>query len=740
MPLNKNSQPNTIKYSAIWYAQSIRKLFLLYCLFIISISLSQSAIVRAQRSQTEKTASPQDQPLRLKTELMEVRAVVTDKQGNLIKNLNKDDFEITENNKSQTISFFSAENLRDASLLIDRDQPKRVDKNSAPSAKEVSRTVVIFIDTLHLSNVSFLRLKQTLLKFINEQLTDGDLAAVVTTIGNLGVFSQFTRNKEVLRKALDRVSNFPDMRSGSLYTPFLAASVDRGVPFALEAAMSIVRAEENLPNDPLFEPLVRDAAVSRAKQILSEATYRRRLTLLTLKTVAERLATMPGQRLMLTLSDGFTMLDSGGTVDSSDLQAAVSRAARSGVVIYSYLAKGLSPSSFYDVSNGRVGADAANAGRLVNFTSAGERELENGLSQIAKETGGEAFLTTNDLNGALEKTLNNNSFYYALSYYPAGDDKNTFRRVKVRVKNHPDYQVRTQTGYLAKDLKPETNSETSDPHKRLLQAINAPLVTTDIEVDATAEVATLQADGAQAILIVYTNGKRLKYVEVEKSFVTKLELMVEVVNAAGRSESITQDLIEIKLTAEGYKQAGQNIYRYNKNLQLKPGVYQIRLGVRDEHSDLIGTTSTWIEVPDLRSKKLFLSHLTLAKSSTNDAASSKEPKQAVMLPAVKRGISQFRSSDEMVIISRAYNALRAGKEASELKARVQVLQGTKIIFEDGWHSLPSMTITKDGETLIFGAQLKLQAFKPGTYELRMVVADEKLKNPIATSKLFEIEP
>jgi VWFA-related protein len=598
--------------------------------------------------------------------------------------------------------------------------------------------VVIFVDTMHLSTASFMRLKGTLLKFINEQLTDRDLAAVVTTSGSLGVFSQFTRNREVLRQALERLSFSADLSRGSLYTPFLASSVIRGIPFAVEVAMSIVRAEEHLPSDPLFEPTVRNIATSKARQILNEATYGRRVALLTLKAVAERLAEMPGQRLMLTLSDGFTMFDNSGDIDNSDVQAAVSRAVRSGVVIYSFLAKGLSTLSFFDASRSSVDADGPIAGNLISFTSAGDRELENGLTQLAKDTGGEAFLTTNDISGALAKTLSDNSYYYALAYYPAADDrKNNFRRIKVSVKNHPEYRVRTQNGYLTRDLKRAALAETTDPHKRLLEAINAPLITTDIEIDAAAEVTGLLAQGGQVALILYTDGKNLKYAEVEKSFVSKLELMIEVLNSAGRSDGITQDLIEIKLTPEGYKQSARNVYRYNRNLQLKPGLYQIRIGVRDEHSELIGTTSTWVEVPDPRSKKLFLGGVSLAKSSTAKAAQGGEANANISKPDVRRGVSMYRNTDDIIFVSRAYNV---AKQPAELKARVQILQGEKVVFEDEWHPISSITLSKDGDMVVFGAQLNLQPFKPGLYELRLTVGDEKTKNPLVAGKLFEVEP
>jgi len=47
---------------------------------------------------------PQDQPIKVTTNLVEVRAVVKDKQGRLVTNLKREDFEILENKQAQEIN------------------------------------------------------------------------------------------------------------------------------------------------------------------------------------------------------------------------------------------------------------------------------------------------------------------------------------------------------------------------------------------------------------------------------------------------------------------------------------------------------------------------------------------------------------------------------------------------------------------------------------------------------------
>lgn len=732
-------------------AHRSRGILILKSSFMVVALSALSTIVSALNPQDKASTEQQEPSFRLKAELVETRVVVTDRKRNVIKNLNKEDFEVFENDKGQVVSFFSAENLSGAK---DQSRPsqaveKREPSGSTPAASTPGRTIVLFIDTLHLSTTSLLQTRETLLKFINERLTENDVAAVVTSGSNLGIFGQFTQDKQVLRNAISRLSASPESRPNTLYTPYLASRVENEAhqdigefPPALDVAMNIVRAEESLSDDPRLQDIVRSIALSRAREIIAEATYRRRSTLLTLKAVAERLAGMQGQRLILMLSDGFTMLDNAGAVDSTDIRAATSRASRSGVVIYTFAAKGLKASSFFNASNsGRFSPDPRSANKILSFTIAGDRELEGGLQILAKETGGESFLTTNDLNGALGKAIDDNSFYYALSYYPSGNDNNrTFRRIKIRVKGHPEYTVRAQNGYFASDMNKERLSETNDPQKRLLQAMNAPLVTAQVEVDVSADFLDLQADGAQVSLHTFTDGKKLKYVEENNSLVSKLAILVEVINARGRAESITQDAIQIRLSPQQYKEAGQNVYRHIKRLQLKPGLYQIRVGVRDQTTDLIGTSMAWVEVPDLKSKKLALSGISLAQSQAGNTAPQAEMKKAVTQPVVKRGISMFHVADYIAYFSRAYSDFSSEKGSGDLRVRAQILQGEKILLEDEWHPLSSLVIGRERSSVEFGGQLSLKTLNPGVYELRVVIADQKSKHIAKQAKIFEIQP
>jgi len=141
----------------------------------------------------------QEPPIQLKTQLVEVRAVVTDKQGAFINGLKKEDFEVLEDGRPQTISFFSAESIAGpAGAKPGAPANPDISAGTATPAAASGRNIVIFVDSLNMSASSLLRTKQTLRKFVDEKLAATDRVALVATSGSLGLLSQFTQDKLAL--------------------------------------------------------------------------------------------------------------------------------------------------------------------------------------------------------------------------------------------------------------------------------------------------------------------------------------------------------------------------------------------------------------------------------------------------------------------------------------------------------------------------------------------------------------
>lgn len=685
--------------------------------------------------ETREKEGEQEQAIRLKTELIELRAVVTDKRGQAVGDLRREDFEILENGKPQEPSFFSM--VKFAGREGDAGSEQRGD--AGRPAEAPGRTVVLFIDTLHLSAQSLLWAKKSLRSFIDQKLTDQDLTAIVTSAGSLGVVEQFTRDRRVLRQAVERLSPRAGGRT-SLFTPYLAAQVDRNDRDALDVAVSIFAAEEHVDRS---DPTIRQQVQARASQILSQASYLRRSALITMREVVGRMSDLPGQRLIVTVSDGFTLFDQGGSTDSSDLQSVTSRAVRSGVVIYTIDAKGLAPPALFDAAQGAMPLDP----RVASFSASGERELENGLNALARDTGGEAFFNTNDTTGAMARALDDNRLYYTLAYYPAGEEsEKKYRKITIRVRNHPEYAVRAQRGYLPSDLAKKAEAEASrTPQQRFIDAILAPLPTATIGVTAMADFLESPGDAAQASLLLHIDGNTLSFTEENGRHRFETEVVTMIFNSDGKRVDLKAETIRGTLSPERLAVARQNGLQYLRRVALKPGLYQIRAGVREAGSERTGTAATWIETADLSKGRLAMSSLILSDAipdlNTTAAAGNKEP---LVQSKIIQGIRYYRAGQPVIYFLRLYNAAAASQAKAEAETdaamQIELLRDEKSLITIPWQPASSRIVGRDAKGLTLGGQLVLPRMPAGIYELRISIKNAKNKRPIQRSVLFGIEP
>jgi len=389
------------------------------CLLLSSLLVFSTSISGAAQDQQKK--AEKDWVVELKTVLVELRAVVTDRQGHLVQGLKKEDFELREKGRLQDISSFAEQRVGPLSISQRVTLANVAPGESPPPAVEPARSLLLFVDTVNMAGQNLLRVKQGLKKFIDEQITDQDAVMIVTSGGMEGIPARFTRERNLLRHYVDRIAVWGSA-SNSYFTPSLAADVRRESPDAINLAITILESEEGLNRDMLSPATLKQMALVRAGDVLAQATFKRNSILGTFRAAAELMSKAPGQRVMFFFSDGFSLLNNRGNVESLDLQQATSRAVRSGVVVYSINSKGLEAPLEMDASRRGPSVSAFDPsllGRLSSYASASEKEAQDGMNAIAKDTGGDAFFRTNDVNWALKKSFEGNNIYYALAYYPS---------------------------------------------------------------------------------------------------------------------------------------------------------------------------------------------------------------------------------------------------------------------------------------------------------------------------------
>jgi len=671
------------------------------------------ANVRAGDSQSRPQESVQESTFKVSTELVEVRVVVTDRDGRPIEDLTKEDFELLESGQRQEISFFSVsqvEERQDRPAVSNMPSQSRSlrERLSAPPA----RSTILYVDNLHLAFRDLNWVKSSLRRFINEKMTDQDMIAIVTSDGTLGIAQQFTRDRRILRHAIEQIKPGPI----SWEYPFSATLAGRILrnDFDFEA---LEEGKEQLELKEGVEDESGSITRARARTILSGASYFRETMLLTLEALVDQMTGIPGQRMIAVFSEGFTQNGRSGWPKYDEVHSAINRAARSGVVIYCIDGKGLSDGL----------PDSEKQGALVT---------------LAKDTGGEFYENSNDLDGSLGLAFDSNRFYYTLAYYlKPENDVTKFRDIKVRVRNHPEYKIRTPKGYVPSDLlKAKEEEKAKTPGQRLLQTVNAPLPVSNFNVNARMDFIGMEAGAPQVSLTAWFEGDKFQYRLQDQHHAFTVEVLYVIYDAAGRQVDALSTNVQGTLTPDRFVQAQTNGYMYSKRLTLKPGIYQARIGIREDGTERIGTTSAWIEVPDLKRNKIALSNLVFvdmlpAADAAADTSNPDELKRITMI----QGIRLFPYDSVCAYAFRVFGG-EDSPIGKDLTLKTDLLKSGKPVREGEWLPLSDVSGDSNGNGQAYiGGKVDLDGLDPGIYELNVSVKELRSEKIAQRTAVFGIE-
>jgi len=141
----------------------------------------------------------------VRAELVQIDVVVTDKDGRCVQGIAPGEFEVREDGKPQSLSHFAEEARPGLRAEAAVPPPSVAAPGPAPSAPRPAprgRLLVLVVDDLHTAPGNMAEARRAMARFVDEQVSDDDLVALATTSGTTGVFQDFTRDKDALRRAI----------------------------------------------------------------------------------------------------------------------------------------------------------------------------------------------------------------------------------------------------------------------------------------------------------------------------------------------------------------------------------------------------------------------------------------------------------------------------------------------------------------------------------------------------------
>src|SRR5947207_8870503 len=391
---------------------------------------------------------PEVSNLRSFSRLVVVDVVVMD-NGHPVRGLSKDVFQIFEKGHEQTIAGFEEHASAGRSeVQKPLSLPPHTYSNQVVPADTVN---VLLLDALNTTVTDQQSLRAEMLNYI-KNITPGIPIGIFTLGSRLRLVQGLTSDSSLLVAALNGRPSHP--------SPLLQEQNDSSSP-TLQADAS------EQPLNRLLEFQTETAAIQAGLSV--------QITLDAFKQMARYLNGVPGRKNLIWFSGSFPLslgpdTSSGNSFSgqrgySEALQQVANDLAAARVAVYPVDARGLMPESLFSAANsnssygaaaprsrgkgraqpGGPGAFARDHSRFLEQTT-GEHDS---MKQIAEETGGTAFYSTNGFKEALAAALEEGANYYTLTYAP--DDKKfdgKFRSVAVKI-SRGDYHLAYRRGYFA---------------------------------------------------------------------------------------------------------------------------------------------------------------------------------------------------------------------------------------------------------------------------------------------------
>jgi VWFA-related protein len=674
----------------------------------------------------------QDAVIRIDVNLVQLDAVVTDSKGKAIADLTKEDFEVLQDGKPQTITNFSFIRTRLSTdptaplhAMATEGGPKPAMALQTGDIRATGRILALVVDDLGLSFTSIAHVRSALKKFVDTAMQPGDLAVVIRTGAGMGSLQQFTSDKRLLYEAIDRVK----------YNALGRVGVGAFAPLG----------SENVGTGTM-------AGEQERQHVLSVGTMG------AIHYIVEGLKELPGRKSVVLFSESMRIPFGNGSNPGiqESLKRITDAANRASVVIYSIDPRGLQYTGVTAADNTMFVSSEQIAG-IARQRSQYLRDSRQGMRTLATETGGLFFQDTNDIDDILRKVLDDSNGYYLLAYHPdsatfdARKGQAQFHKVLVRMKR-PGLTVRSRGGFIGvSDSEPRPVARTRQAE--IAHALYSPFGAGALHARLTALFFNSPTAGSFISAMLYLDAKELKFEDDQDDWhKAVIDVVAMAFDGNGQTEERSDKTFTVRLKGDTYRQALKQglIYSIHHAVK-KPGAYHLRVAVRDAATHETGFASQFIEVPDVDKGMLALSGILMQADSQTSQASANTGLALNQLegqmndtdPRVGPAVRIFKSSTPIVYAYQILNAQSDSGKRPHVEAQVFLLKDGETVYEGQPTPLPSAKPQKDPRHLLGGGQLKLGVnTAPGDYVLQVIVTDKlaSQKHRTATQSIdFEIE-
>jgi VWFA-related protein len=546
-------------------------------LFALLFTIANSILAQVDPSADSVTESEEPSVFFESVDVMVVNVdvYVTDKQGNPVTGLTKDDFELFENGRPVELSnFLAVEGGRPAEQpSADLDETigavEKLPSESLAAASTLAEdqrlNLLIYFDNLFLKPFSRNKVIGELEHFLSRTLEPGDRVMLVTFERSLHVRVPFTDDWQELSAGLSEI----EMLTGYAEQ---TATERRKVIQMIDHSRDEFEATSHV--DGFAKAIHQDLLLS----------------IRSLNELVGTLGGLSGRKAVLYVSDGipmtpgedlFYLVDNTKASESiTQFSAAHYRARRefrdltaranaNRVSFYTLEAAGLRSHSSLSAEYGQ---------RMTSIIEADvmwDANHEEPLLQMADDTGGLASLNTNNMVQALDSMQQDFDNYYSLGFAPAHSIRGRAYDLKVKLKRS-GLRVRHRSGY--RDKSPETRVNEGTMASLVYGIESNPL---DVQLDL-GEGAPVDRNRYKVPLLVRVPIAQMTLIPIQGRHRGSMRIVVGVIDEKGNISPLSQTPMPVDIPESDLPTAVQQEFVYEVELLMEEGLQVVAVGVRDE--------------------------------------------------------------------------------------------------------------------------------------------------------------
>jgi len=550
----------------------VRRFAIALSLLIIPLTVSQTA--------------PQAPKIRVSTRLVQFGVIVRDKNGP-VTNLTQNDFTVLDRGKPQKISMFSVESAPGAnpsapphiqvasgSVSLPPNTFSDLPQYAAPP-RSVTIVLLDNLNTLYgsdpasryektplwVEDLALQNAKNHLIEFI-KQLQPEDRVAIYSLTHSLHVVSDFTSDRNQLLAILKnydtksvtnrqvvepgkQIIEFPghDSRAADIFAP--GGSFENGASLRLAEGANEDRAAE---------------------------------TMAALQEISAHVANIPGRKNLVWLTANLPF-------SGAEMARVLTPA---NIAVYPVDARGLLGEA-PTIAAGAYGTadydDVSGAsGHMDNMPAQSSRPIGIATMQkVADETGGQAFVNTNDLTGAIRKAVEDSAVTYTLGFYIDSDALDgKFHEIKVEVARK-GLAVRYPKGYFAL---PDTPPTANDDQRAVVTAIDSPVESSMILLNAGLNKAS-HPNSFNLVCSIDVHGIRFTQSSGQRKGAVTVYVIGQ--NAAGKVLHHWSKTYNLQFSDAQYESLLKTGIPFRQGIKMSPDVTTLRVLVQDPSTSKLGS-------------------------------------------------------------------------------------------------------------------------------------------------------